>query len=207
VPGPADDEDDWYLRRGRHAAGPLLDVPWQAELDQATRWLDELPLSGVIVELAAGSGWWSALLAQKGELWVTDTDPSRLDVARRRLVAHGTRAHLHLRDPRAVPDRRVDAVFSAFLLGACRDGPGLDAQARAVRAGLRTGGTFAFIEARHRVDGAAVAGPRGQLRSNPPGLILDVLARCGFGDVEIRATDRAFLMGTATATGAADDTP
>ena len=87
--------DDWYLRRGAYAHGPIDDLAWQMELDSATLWLDALPLAGEIVELAAGTGWWSPLLAGKGELWCYDAVPETLDVARRRLVAHGLRAHLH----------------------------------------------------------------------------------------------------------------
>jgi hypothetical protein len=60
--------DDWYLRRGRYARGAIHDAAWHAELDAAGRWLDGLPLAGRLVELAAGTGWWSPLLASKGEL-------------------------------------------------------------------------------------------------------------------------------------------
>ncbi|HVQ22526.1 MAG TPA: hypothetical protein VMT36_04585, partial [Candidatus Saccharimonadia bacterium] len=51
--------DDWYLRRGAYAQGPIDDLAWQLELDNATLWLDALPIAGEIVELAAGTGWWS----------------------------------------------------------------------------------------------------------------------------------------------------
>jgi hypothetical protein len=62
----AGEYDDWYLRRGRYAHGPIHDAAWNAELDTAGRWLDALPIRGEIVELAAGTGWWSPLLASKG---------------------------------------------------------------------------------------------------------------------------------------------
>src|SRR5262249_11687765 len=68
----APEYDDFSLRRGRYERGPLHDVAWQADLDTATRWLDAQPIRGQIVELAAGTGWWSPLLAQKGELWAYD---------------------------------------------------------------------------------------------------------------------------------------
>ena len=70
----APEYDDWYLRRGRYARGPIHDAAWHAELDVAGRWLDALPIRGEIVELAAGTGWWSPLLAQKGELSLYDAD-------------------------------------------------------------------------------------------------------------------------------------
>ena len=108
--------DDWYLRRGRYAHGPIHDLAWQMELDAATTWLDGLPLHGEIVELAAGTGWWSALLATKGELHAYDAAAAPLDRARDRLLAHRLRAHLHVRDAWAPPDRAVDALFAGFWL-------------------------------------------------------------------------------------------
>ena len=112
----APEYDDWYLRRGRYSRGPIHDTAWNAELDSAGRWLDGLPISGQIVELAAGTGWWSPLLAAKGELSIYDAAEAPLDRARDRLLAHGLRAHIHTRDAWAEPDRAVDAVFTGFWL-------------------------------------------------------------------------------------------
>ena len=70
---------------------------------------------GEIVELAAGTGWWSPLLASKGELSLYDAAPAPLDRARERLVAHRLRAHLHVRDAWAEPDRPVDCRVHRFL--------------------------------------------------------------------------------------------
>jgi demethylmenaquinone methyltransferase/2-methoxy-6-polyprenyl-1,4-benzoquinol methylase len=109
--------DDWYLRRGRYEHGPIHDAAWNAELDAAGRWLDNLPIAGRIVELAAGTGWWSPLLASKGELWMYDAAEAPLARARERLVAHRLRAHLHVRDAWAEPDGPpADAVFAGFWL-------------------------------------------------------------------------------------------
>ena len=109
----APEYDDWYLRRGRYARGAIHDAAWHAELDSAGRWLDALPWGGEIVELAAGTGWWSPLLASRGELSLYDASPAALDRARERLVAHDLRAHLHVRDAWAEPDRTVDGSSSA----------------------------------------------------------------------------------------------
>src|SRR5688572_13522961 len=112
----APDYDDWYLRRGRYARGAIHDAAWNAELDSAGRWLDALPWHGEIVELAAGTGWWSPLLASRGELSLYDASPAALERARARLVAHDLRAHLHVRDAWAEPDRAVDGLFLGFWL-------------------------------------------------------------------------------------------
>ena len=73
------------------------------------------PSRGEIVELAAGTGWWSPLLAAKGELSIYDASAAPLERARDRLVAHGLRAHLHVRDAWAEPDRPVDARVHRLL--------------------------------------------------------------------------------------------
>ena len=112
----APEYDDWYLRRGRYARGAIHDAAWNAELDAAGRWLDGLPWQGEIVELAAGTGWWSPLLASRGELSLYDASAAALDRARERLVAHDLRAHLHVRDAWAEPDRPVDGLFMGFWL-------------------------------------------------------------------------------------------
>lgn len=211
----APEYDDWYLRRGRYERGPLHDAAWNAELDAAGRWLDALPIAGQIVELAAGTGWWSPLLASKGELSCYDAAGAPLDRARERLLAHGLRAHLHVRDAWAEPDRQVDAVFTGFWLShvARMD---LGRFLELVRRWLRPGGTFAFIDSlddaysgaadhvrpeadralRRLSDGRAfeiVKVYRG------PGELHEALERAGFGVSDVATTGRFFVHGSATA--------
>jgi hypothetical protein len=137
-------DDDWYLRRGPHSLGSIEDALWAADLDEVTLWLDALPWQGELVELASGSGWWSPLLATHGELWCYDRSTDALDRARARLLAHGLRAHLHVREPLAAPDRLVDGLFIGPRVGPLtrtRRGP-LDELARAW---LRPGGLLAVV--------------------------------------------------------------
>lgn len=189
APGSADDEDDWYLRRGRHAQGPIHDAAWNAELDAAGRWLDALPLRGEIVDLAAGTGWWSTLLASKGELSLYDTDPARLERARKRLVAHGLRAHLHARDPWAEPDRRVGAV----VIGRWLDGvpperlPDLWVL---VRRWLQPGGRLALI--------ATLGDDAGSAGLTTSELAL-MLADASFEAIDVSTTGRFLILATAVA--------
>jgi SAM-dependent methyltransferase len=211
----AGEYDDWYLRRGRYARGAIHDTAWNAELDAAGRWLDELPISGEIVELAAGTGWWSPLLASKGELWLYDAAEAPLERARERLLAHNLRAHIHLRDVWAEPDRQVDAVVLGFWLSHV-DRDRTAAFLALARRWLKPGGTLAIID--------SLADPQSGAEDHPPVVgdramrrlddgrqftIVKVhrdaaemraaLAAAGFGDVTAESTGRFFVLASATA--------
>ena len=207
----AGEYDEWYLRRGRYAHGPVQDLAWQMELDAATTWIDALPLGGEIVELAAGTGWWSALLATKGELHAYDAASAPLDRARDRLLAHRLRAHLHVRNAWAAPDRPVDALFAGFWLSHVPR-PRLAQFLAIARAWLRPGGTLALIDSLRDPD----SGTRDRAEPPAPDLALrrlvdgrtftipkvfyeqDELATAigaaGFGDVTVATTGRFFLL-------------
>ena len=211
----APEYDDWYLRRGRYERGPIHDAAWNAELDVAGRWLDELPIRGEIVELAAGTGWWSPLLASKGELSLYDGTAAPLERARERLVAHQLRAHLHVRDAWSEPDRQVDAVFTGFWLSHVPRARLADFLA-IVRRWLKPGGTFAFInslpdEGSSATDHPAPADDASIRHLNDgreftivkvyyePGELVAALADAGFVDARVTTTGRFFLTGVATA--------
>lgn len=211
----APEYDDWYLRRGRYSRGPIHDAAWNAELDIAGRWLDGLPIGGQIVELAAGTGWWSPLLAGKGELSLYDAAGAPLDRARDRLLAHGLRAHIHTRDAWAEPDRPVDGLFAGFWLSHVPR-ERLTAFLELARRWLRPGGTFAFIDSlRDPQSGAADNPPPAADRSirrladgrefdivkvfyEPPELEAALLG-AGFASAEVTTTGRFFVLGRATA--------
>jgi demethylmenaquinone methyltransferase/2-methoxy-6-polyprenyl-1,4-benzoquinol methylase len=210
----APEYDDWYQRRGRYSHGPIHDAAWNAELDAAGRWLDALPIKGEIVELAAGTGWWSPLLAEKGELSLYDANEEPLERARERLVAHSLRAHLHVRDAWAAPDRRVDAVFAGFWLSHVPRGR-LDAFLRVARDWLRPGGRFAAIDGLpDPQSGAADQAPPADGRSlrrladgreftivkvlYTPEELRAALLRAGFATAEATTTGRFFVLVNAT---------
>lgn len=216
----APEYDDWYLRRGRYDHGTIANAVWNAELDIATQWVDGLDLGSVIVELAAGTGWWSPLLAQKGELWAYDAAEAPLDRARSRLVAHRLRAHLHVRDAWASPERRVTGLFTGFWLSHVPR-PALPAFLSVARAWLAPGGTYAFVDSladpesgardqrrpaddrsiRRLADGREFEIPKVYWR---PDELEDALRAAGFESAEVTTTGRFFLLGRATAGGAAE---
>jgi SAM-dependent methyltransferase len=225
----AGEYDDWYLRRGRYSHGPVSDLAWQMDLDAATTWLDALPFRGEIVELAAGTGWWSPLLAQKGELSIYDAAEAPLDRARDRLLAHRLKAHIHLRDAWDEPDREVDGLFTGFWLSHVRRAR-LDSFLHLVHRWLRPGGLYAFIDSRPDRDSGAVDQRRGDgegsgdrdgsgdreressLRRLPDGREFTIrkvfyapdeleaaLRAAGFRDGSVTTTSRFFLLGQARA--------
>jgi demethylmenaquinone methyltransferase/2-methoxy-6-polyprenyl-1,4-benzoquinol methylase len=167
------------------------------------------------VEVAAGTGWWSPLLATKGTLSLYDGAEAPLDRARERLVAHGLRAHLHVRDAWAEPDRQVDALFTGFWLSHVpRDR--LDAFLGIARRWLRPGGRFAFIDSLPDPQSSAADHPTPaddhstrRLDDGREFTIVKVyyepveleaaLRRAGFDAPSVTTTGRFFLLGTATA--------
>ena len=193
----AGDWEDWYLRRGRFSRGPVHDGPWSMELDEVTRWVDGLGLAGTIVELGAGMGWWTGLLAEKGELWVYEADRASLDAARTRLLAHGLLAHLHERELMAPPDKAVDAVFAAYLLGAAQTDEALDLRLARIMGWLKPGGAFVFVEAQASGRGSSLQGPDGRLRTWDAEALGGHLVAQGFEAVEVGGTHSAFVYGEA----------
>jgi SAM-dependent methyltransferase len=211
----ASEYDDWYLRRGRYSRGPIHDAAWDAELDGAGTWLDGLPISGEIVELAAGTGWWSPLLASKGELSLYDTAEAPLERARERLVAHRLRAHLHVRNAWAEADRQVDALFCGFWLSHVPRARTGDFLALAKR-WLKPGGILAFIDSLPDPQSGAADNPEPtedlavrRLADGREFTIIkvyrepleleDALRSAGFKSPRVTTTGRFFLLGEARA--------
>ncbi len=189
---------------------PVERAVFLSDLDAAALWLDALPLSGEIVELAAGTGWWSTLLAQKGELWMYDVAEEVLDRARQRLVAHGLRAHLHLRDAWAEPDRQVDALFCGAWLTHVPSARLAEFLA-ICRRWLKPGGTFAFIDEAGGW-GFTPTVDEHQLRKLKDGREFSIikvyyepedldaaLRAAGFSDIEVHKTSRFLILGQARA--------
>jgi demethylmenaquinone methyltransferase/2-methoxy-6-polyprenyl-1,4-benzoquinol methylase len=172
-------------------------------------------MRGEIVELAAGTGWWSPLLASKGELSLYDGTAAPLERARERLVAHQLRAHLHIRDAWAEPDRTVDALFTGFWLSHVpreRLGTFLGV----ARRWLKPGGTFAFIDSRldpqsSAADHLTPAGDESVRLLDDgreftivkvyyePADLESALEQAGFDAPQVTTTGRFFLTGTARA--------
>ena len=145
-PQEPDALEAWYLNRAPYDRGPLAGATWQGELDRAVLWLDALPFSGRIVELGAAIGFWTVLLASRGEVSAYDAREDRLERARRRLVAHGLTAHLHPRAIDAAPEGApAGFVVLPFVLSQLAPDP-RRRQVAAARDWLAPGGRLAVID-------------------------------------------------------------
>ena len=187
--------DDWFLRRGPFEHGAIHDTAWNAELDVVTRWIDGLGLHGRIDEPAAGTGFFSPLLADQGELHASDEDGAALDLARDRLVAHRLLAHLHVADPWTATDPgRADVVLATFLTGRVR-GAGLDRALASLRERLVPGGRLALIDLRPDPQGGPPDGI--PWTWHDPVALEGAIGRAGFDGIRITTTGRFFLLATA----------
>ena len=209
----APEYDEWYVRSDRYVHTEADDAAWKADLDLAARWLEKVPMRGEIVELAAGTGWWSPHLARKGDLTICDISPEMIELARSRLRGHGLDAQFQVRDNWAEPDRQVDGLFAGFWLShVSRERlPGFLALAYRW---LKPGGVFAFMDSlRDPASSATDHRPPSddvQLRRLNDGRTYQVrkiyystaelkatLAHAGFVDARVETSERFFLLGQA----------
>ncbi len=209
----AGEYDDWYLRRGRNSHGSTSDAAWRADLEAAADWLGSRPFGGDIVELAAGTGWWSPLLARCGKLTILDAAPEPLSLARARLAAAGLDVEARVRDVWAEPDRSVNGLFCGFWISHV-DRARLAEFLGIVARWLVPGGLFAFIDSRRDPESGARGhrppendvqmrrlddGSTYQVRKiyYEPADLASALERAGFSDVDVSTTARFFVLGSA----------
>jgi len=209
----ASEYDDWYLRRGRYSHGYINDRAWTSDLDTAAAWLSSRPLRGRIAELAAGTGWWSQILASKGQLTLYDAAPEPLAIARDRLAAAGLVAEIEIRDAWAEPDDVVDCLFAGFWISHV-ERRRLDDFFELTGRWLVPGGLLAFIDSRPDPESGALDhrppqddvqvrklgdGSSFHVRKvfyEPPDLE-SAMRRAGFDNVEVTTTSRFFVLGSA----------
>ena len=79
--------EQWILREGRYAHGPEDDAAWHREMTELQRFVGRLS-DARIFEVAAGTGWWTRLLARRNRVVASDYAPEMLHEARRRDGAH-----------------------------------------------------------------------------------------------------------------------
>ena len=113
----APEYDEWWQRRGRYDRGEEATLEWERQVEELTAALGQFGATGEVLELAGGTGWWTARLAETAaRLTVVDGSPEAIDLNRRRV---GTRTDVSyvvadLFEWR--PERPYDVVFFSFWL-------------------------------------------------------------------------------------------
>ncbi|MFL5755976.1 MAG: class I SAM-dependent methyltransferase [Chloroflexota bacterium] len=196
VPRRAAFPDDWFLRRGDFERGAIHDAAWAAELDTATGWLDERLTGPRLAEIAAGVGFWTPLLATKGEVWAWEHDDGGLELARERLLAHRLRAHLHAGDPfsEPQPDAPFDSILGAFAAGRFRVPP-LVGALRSWSAHLQPGGRLILVDLANDPAGGPPTAPWSY---HGPDALARLLEEAGLTAVDARSTGRFFVLAAGT---------
>ncbi|NMO51783.1 class I SAM-dependent methyltransferase [Actinoplanes sp. TBRC 11911] len=144
----APEYDEWWQARGRYAKSPSEEAKWFADVDEVTRALDSFGPGGDVLELAAGTGWWTARLArQASRVTAVDAAPEALAINRARTSGNVVyvQADLFEWEP---PADGFDVVFFAYWLSHV-PADRLAAFQRKVSAALRPGGRIFLIDSYH----------------------------------------------------------
>ena len=113
----APEYDEWFMREGRYDRGADLNARWFAEVEEVRAWLRAHGPFGDVLELAAGTGIWTRILAEHStSVLCLDASHETLHLNRRRL-ANDARVAYEVADLFAwQPTRRWRTVFLGFWL-------------------------------------------------------------------------------------------
>lgn len=216
----APEYDDWWLRRGRYDQGDEPTGRWEAEKRELLAALESFGPRGSVLELAAGTGNYTAQLARLAdEVTAVDASPETLAIARTKLPEGGVPVRFVEADLFDWhPGRRYDVVFFSFWLSHVPPGR-FEQFWQLVDDALAPHGRVFFIDnvrphdVEHRVrtpgsdanldQGVAVReladGRRFRIvkRFWDPGELEAALAALGW-QAEVRAVGTAFFHGSAT---------
>lgn len=159
----APEYDDWWYRRGAFDEGEAANAAWHREAAIVREALDQAALDGDVLELAAGTGVWSAqLLGRCRSLTLVDGSAQMLA---RNPVAKNSRVTAIQADIFSWRAHRVfDAVAFAFWISHVPREL-LQSFLGSVASHLRVGGKFFFVDNLGKPEASAphVAGRSGQL--------------------------------------------
>ena len=140
----APEYDDWWFRRGRYAFTPGEQERWDADVAELEGALAAFRPAGEVLELAAGTGLWTRILAPSASrLVAVDASAEMLAINRAR-VGSGVE-HVVADVFGWAPKRRFDLVFFSFWLSHVPE-ERLEDFWRLVRAALRPGGRVFLID-------------------------------------------------------------
>lgn len=212
----APEYDEWFLRTGRYDRGVQATRDWFAEVAEVERALDRFAPRGQVLELAAGTGWWTAQLARyAGALTAVDASPETIERNRVRMKAMNLALPTYVQADLFAwqPVVAYDAVFFGFWLSHVPE-EHFAAFWQLVRNALAPGGRVFFVDSRrdpqstahdHVLDDGDVQwrrlndGRRFRVvkRFYDPLELEETLRRLGWQAV-VRTTARYFLIGEAS---------
>jgi demethylmenaquinone methyltransferase/2-methoxy-6-polyprenyl-1,4-benzoquinol methylase len=141
----AGEYDEWWFRRGRYDHGAEFTVRWQAEVAEVEAALDRFEPTGDVLELACGTGLWTARLALKAaRVTALDASEETLALARARVKEPGVsflQADLFAWEPSA----NFDVCFFSFWLSHVPE-ERFESFWEKVARSLRKGGRVFFID-------------------------------------------------------------
>ncbi len=137
--------DEWHLRQGRYFRGEEHRQTWFAELDAARAALDQSQPHGRILELACGTGLWTAQLASAAEnLTAVDASPETIAINRERSDNPDIR-YLEADLFAWRPEETWDFIFFGFWLSHVPQDR-FDSFWETVRLALEPGGRVFFVD-------------------------------------------------------------
>ena len=211
----AGEYDEWFRRAERYDRGPEANARWAAEVGQVSDALAAFNPAGNVLELAAGTGWWTGRLARyAASLTAVDASPETLAVNKGKLGDAPVRyIKADLFDWQ--PDRQYDVVFFSFWLSHVPP-ERFDAFWRLVRSCLKPNGRVFFLDSRyegtstaadHHLEGEDATTTQRRLNDGREFRVVKVfyrpdelaarLATLGW-DVAVQTTPTYFLYGTGT---------
>jgi ubiquinone/menaquinone biosynthesis C-methylase UbiE len=110
--------DDAYEMFGRHS-DPKTNRIWKTELQSIEEQMMPF-ITGRVLDVACGSGWWALKMPQDCLLTLLDESSSMLDIAANKMQSSGKKYNLVKADALArlpFPDNYFDSCFFAFWIG------------------------------------------------------------------------------------------
>jgi len=213
----AGEYDEWFRRDGRYDRGPEANALWAEEVGQVSDTLAAFSPVGDVLELAAGTGWWTERLARYADsLTAVDASPETLAINRAKLGDAPVRyevADLF----QWQPDRQYDVVFFSFWLSHVPP-ERFDVFWQMVRACLKPGGRVFFLDSRyeetstaadHRLEGEDATSTLRRLKDGREFRVVKVFYRpddlagrlkaLGW-NMDVQTTPHYFLYGAGTVT-------
>lgn len=143
----APEYDDWFYRHDRYDQGEAHTRQWRREIQQVRDQLYRITDMGHILELAPGTGIWTAELIQIGKrVSALDASPEMIEINRAKLGSE--RVDYQLVDLfRYQPARQYDMVFFGFWLSHV-PADKLSRFLKVVHAALKPGGRLFLVDSR-----------------------------------------------------------